>query len=558
MKLFRNALLATASVTFLAACGPAKMTKDANPITDLSHLTEKQQPLTEDQLKTWGFADLVQDTIPGMSIDRAYNELIKDRVGKKVIVAVIDSGIDIEHEDLKDVIWVNKGEIAGNGIDDDKNGYVDDVHGWNFLGDVVDEAMESTRIIRRLKPKYENIDPTAVTDMDEYKLYQDAKEDYEKELQEAETSVAYFNQILERLEPLHKTLTDTFGTEEYTTEQLSDYETEDEDIKMQMNMLNVMMNRSESSVKEIIEGLNEAKEYYQGRLDTHFNLDTDFRAESNLGDDLNDLNDAFYGNNQVSGPDPKKVDAKHGTHVGGIIGAKRNNGIGMDGVADNVELMVLRAVPDGDEYDKDIALAIRYAVDNGAKVINTSFGKYFATNPDWVWDAIQYASDNDVLIVNAAGNDGYDLDTIQVYPNDDIIEENRIVGETFLTVGALNYVYGENLLANFSNYGKTHVDVFAPGVKIYATTPLDEYEFLQGTSMASPNVAGVTAVIRSHFPKLSAKQVKQIIMDSGLQPDIEVVLGGDASKKVAFKDASKSGRMVNLYNALIMAERLSK
>lgn len=558
MKLFQNAIWIAASTSLLVACGPAKMAKDVNPITDLSHLTEKQQPLTESELKTWGFADLAQDTIPGMSVDRAYNELIKDRVGKKVIVAVIDSGIDIEHEDLKEVIWVNKKEVAGNGIDDDKNGYIDDIHGWNFLGDIVEEAMESTRILRRLKPKYENADPTAIVDMEEYELYQNAKKDYEKEQQEAVTSVNYFNQIIDQLTPLHEELAQVFGTEKYTVEQLEDYETESEEKKMQITMLSTMIARSGSNVAEILEGIKEGRDYYQGRLDSHFNLEKDFRGDSNLNDDLNDLSDAYYGDNQVSGPDPKKEDAKHGTHVGGIIAAKRNNGIGMDGVADNVELMAIRAVPDGDEYDKDIALAIRYAVDNGAKVINTSFGKYFATHPDWVWDAIQYASDNDVLIVNAAGNDGYDLDTIQVYPNDDIIAENRIVGETFLTVGALNYVYGEQLLANFSNYGQTHVDVFAPGVKIYATTPLDQYEFLQGTSMASPNVAGVAAVIRSYFPKLSAKQVKQIIMDSGLQPDIEVILGGDASKKASFKETSKSGKMVNLYNALIMAERLSK
>lgn len=556
MKLLRNTLLATASITFLAACGPAKMAKDVDPITDIYNVTEKNQALTKEELKTWGFADLVQDTIPGMSVDKAYNELIKDRKGKKVIVAVIDSGIDIEHEDLKDVIWINKKEVAGNGVDDDKNGYIDDIYGWNFLGDIVEEGMEYSRIIRKLKPKYENVDPTAIADMDEYKLYLDAVKEHEKEQNEANTSVQYFGQIIEGMTPIHETLTEEFGTESYTAEQLEGYETEDDDMKMQIQMLSFMMERSGSNVPEILEGLKEGKDYYQGRIDSHFNIEKDFRKD--LGDDLYDLSDAYYGNNQVSGPDPKKADAKHGTHVGGIIGATRNNGIGMNGVADNVELMVLRAVPDGDEYDKDIALAIRYAVDNGATIINTSFGKYFATNPEWVWDAIQYASDHDVLIVNAAGNDGFDLDTVQVYPNDIIIDQNRVVGETFLTVGALNFEYGENLLANFSNYGKTHVDVFAPGVQIYAPTPLNNYEFLGGTSMASPNVTGVAALIRSHFPKLSAKQVKQVIMDSGLQPEIDVVLGGDASNKIPFKDASKSGRMVNLYNALIMAERLSK
>src|SRR5699024_6172170 len=317
MKLFQNAIWIAASTSLLVACGPAKMAKDVNPITDLSHLTVKQQPLTESELKTWGFADLAQDTIPGMSIDRAYNELIKDRVGKKVIVAVIDSGIDIEHEDLKEVIWVNKKEVAGNGIDDDKNGYIDDIHGWNFLGDIVEEAMESTRILRRLKPKYENADPTAIVDMEEYELYQNAKKDYEKEQQEAVTSVNYFNQIIDQLTPLHEELAQVFGTEKYTAEQLEDYETESEEKKMQITMLSTMIARSGSNVAEILEGIKEGRDYYQGRLDSHFNLEKDFRGDSNLNDDLNDLSDAYYGDNQVSGPDPKKEDAKHGTHVGG-------------------------------------------------------------------------------------------------------------------------------------------------------------------------------------------------------------------------------------------------
>lgn len=254
----------------------------------------------------------------------------------------------------------------------------------------------------------------------------------------------------------------------------------------------------------------------------------------------------------------KKEDAMHGTHVAGIIAAERNNGIGMDGVANNVEIMVIRAVPDGDEYDKDIAMGIRYAVDNGAKVINTSFGKYYSPHPDWVWDAIKYAASKDVLIVNAAGNEGFDLDTVQVYPNDQTTENLSEISNSFITIGALNYKYGSEMVADFSNYGVSNVDVFAPGVKIYSTTPLNTYRFLQGTSMASPEVAGVAAMIRSYYPKLSASQVKQILMDSGLSSDSPVILGGDASNTAKFSTISKSGKMVNLYNALIMADKMSR
>ena len=229
----------------------------------------------------------------------------------------------------------------------------------------------------------------------------------------------------------------------------------------------------------------------------------------------------------------------------------------MNGVADNAEIMVVRAVPDGDEYDKDIALAIRYAVDNGAKVINTSFGKYYSPNPEWVWDAIKYAAKKDVLIVNAAGNEGFDLDGVQVYPMDQQ-GTGAEISDTFITVGALNLKYGSEMVANFSNYGKSNVDVFAPGVKIWSTTPLNTYEFLQGTSMAAPNVAGVAATIRSYYPKLKAKQVKQILMDSGIPSKTPVILAGDPSNTDNFSNISKSAKMVNMYNALIMADKMSR
>src|SRR5699024_3117054 len=294
MKLLRNLLFTTASAAFLVACSPTKMTIDVAPIADISNISEKNTPLTKEDLKTWGFVDLTQDIIPGMNVDRAYNEIIKDRKGEKVIVAVIDSGIDVEHEDLKDVIWTNKKEIAGNGIDDDKNGYIDDIHGWNFLGDIVEEAMEYTRIIKKLRHKYENADPTAIADLDEYKLYKDAVKDYEKELNEAETSASYFGQIIEGITPIHEALTKKFGTENYTAKQLESFDTEDEDQQMHVNMLSVMMESRGSSVSEMLKGLQEGKEYYQGRINSHFNLEENFRSV--LGDNLDDLSDAFYGN----------------------------------------------------------------------------------------------------------------------------------------------------------------------------------------------------------------------------------------------------------------------
>jgi subtilisin family serine protease len=489
-----------------------------------------------------------------MGVDRTYQEIIKDKVGTTVIVAVIDSGIDIEHEDLKNVMWVNPKEIAGNNIDDDKNGYVDDIHGWNFLGDIVKENMEYVRIVRKLKPKYDGKTEASVSAVDsaEFALYQKANQEFSKEFEQTTASASRYASMLGRLKPAHAAISEKLGKQDYAKEDLSGIENPEGEQKEHIAMLTQMLNYSDN-IPSFIEQIQGGVDYFQGRLDSHFDTTTDFRGV--VGDNPDDNSNPYYGNNDVDGPDPKKAAAKHGTHVAGIIAAQRDNNIGMDGVAQNVQIMAVRAVPDGDEYDKDIANAIRYAVDNGAKVINTSFGKYYSTHPQWVWDALAYASENDVLIVNAAGNEGTDLDTIQVYPNDQV-GVGAEISATFLTVGALNYKYGSDLLATFSNYGKVNVDVFSPGVKIWATTPLDTYAFLQGTSMASPNVAGVAAMVRSYYPKLSAKQVKQILMDSGLSVKMDVVLGGDPENKNTFENISTSGKMVNMYNAFIMASKM--
>lgn len=330
----------------------------------------------------------------------------------------------------------------------------------------------------------------------------------------------------------------------------------DSSLGQEVFMISQMLGYGEP-IPEILNQLQGGVDYYKSRLENHFNLETDFRAV--LGDNPDDINDVPIGNNNVMGPDPLKEDTKHGTHVAGIVAAQRGNGIGMDGVAKNVEIMSLRTVPDGDEYDKDVALAIRYAVDNGAKVINASFGKYYSTHPEWVYDALRYAAEHDVLFVHGAGNDSFDLDddTILNFPNDQQDNYNEYI-DNFLNVGALNPVYGPNMIAGFSNYGKSNVDVFAPGVRIYATVQNNEYEFLQGTSMASPAVAGVAAMLRSYYPELTAAQVKKIIMDSGVTTNINVILGGDESNQRPFSEISKSGKMVNMYNAFLMAEKMSK
>lgn len=541
----------------LASCGAPAII--STPIENIDTVPLKNIDLTDAQLKSWGAFDLVTDTIPGMSVNKAYTEIIKNRKGKTVIVGVIDSGVDIEHEDLSGVVWTNPNEIKGNGKDDDNNGYVDDIHGWNFLGDSENENLEFVRIIKKLKAKYagKNLASVAENDRDEYRQYIEAKAEFEKEYQEASSNKMQYEQILQQSKISHKAIVAALGKEEYTNQELLTVEAKSPEMQQHMAFLSQMFGFLDpgETIPDFIETLTEGVEHFSEQL--NYNLNIDFDGRTPVGDNVDDITNVPYGNNEVMGPDPKKKGIKHGTHVAGIIAAERNNGKGINGVAQNVKIMAIRAVPNGDEYDKDIALAIRYAVDNGAKVINTSFGKYYSTHPEWVHEAIRYAKSKDVLIVNAAGNEGLDLDQKAVFPNDQI-DNNTEIASNFITIGALNYQYGANLVADFSNYGKNNVDAFAPGVKIWSTTPNNEYEYLQGTSMAAPAVAGVAALIRSYYPKLKASQVKQILMDSGLSTKATVNLGTDSPNISAFSDISKSGKMVNLYNALIMADKLSK
>jgi subtilisin family serine protease len=303
------------------------------------------------------------------------------------------------------------------------------------------------------------------------------------------------------------------------------------------------------SIEALMKDLNEGLKTFNKRLD--YNLNVDFDGRAIIGDNPDDLNDRDYGNNDVRA----KNGRTHGTHVSGIIAAVRNNAIGINGAANNVKIMAIRNTPSGDEYDKDVALGVYYAVDNGAKVINMSFGKQFSPHSSWVRDAIAYAAKKDVLIVAAAGNDGENTDQINYFPNDQINNEDE-VSNTFLKVGAIDPRYGSTLVAEYSNYGKNTVDVFAPGSQIYSTYPEDNYEFASGTSMAAPLVAGVAALIFSQYPKLSAAQVKHILITSGISINKKMAL--ENGTVVDFSELSKSGKIVNAYNALIMASKLSK
>ena len=538
MKFINKPILFSAVVAaIMSSCGGGSDIL-STPIANIDTTPIKEQELTKAQKENWGHLDLVKDTIPGMSVDKAYAEIIKGKPGKKIIVAVIDSGIDITHEDLDGKLWTNKDEIPGNGIDDDKNGYIDDIHGWNFLGTSYDEHLEYVRIV--------------ATGDESFPRFAEAKEKLEKERAQVGPTKTRYEQIYSSLKDADAAFTKQFGTKDYTPEQVEALKTTDEKLVQYKSVAAQMKSYGLASVQDAKETLNGEITKLAKSLNTSLNPEHKYRSTGDNPDDFNDK--PGYGDANVG---PVIKSEAHGTHVAGIILAERNNGKGANGVVANAELMSVRVVPNGDEYDKDVALAIRYAVDNGAKVINTSFGKYYSPHSDWVRDAIAYAGQKDVLIVNAAGNEGIDLDKKDVYPND-AIGTGLEVANNFITVGSLDPVYGSKMVSGFSNYGKINVDVFAPGEDIYSTFPENEYESIGGTSMASPAVAGIAALIRSQYPNLTATQVKQIIVDSGLPLTTKVIVGGDANNVQSFNVLSKSGRIANAYNALIMAEKISK
>ncbi|MBM1105194.1 S8 family peptidase [Aurantibacter crassamenti] len=536
-KYFYKPAIGFLAATLFASCGATTLV--STPIESIDTTPIKITDLTDTEKKNWVHLDLVSDTIPGMSVDKAYKELIGSKKGQKVIVAVLDAGMDLKHEDLDDVLWTNKGERAGDGIDNDKNGYIDDVHGYNFLGESYNQQLEATRIVK-LK-------------LGDAALQAKAKTEVESKYAKAVESIQQFEQFLQAVKNSDTAVKKHLGKNDYTKKELSAIKATDEAMQQNKALLAHAFSIADSPT-DFMKMLEESINHFTDQANYHCNVDFDGRKV--VGDNPYDINDTNYGNGN---PQNRVEDESHGTHVAGIIGAERNNGKGVNGVANNVAIMSIRAVPNGDEYDKDIALGIRYAVDNGAKVINGSFGKSFSPNAEWVYDAIKYAASKDVLFVHAAGNDGVNLDDPNEpnFPNDQV-NNGPEIADNVITVGALTSKYGAEMLASFSNYGNINVDIFAPGGQIYSTMPNNKYEYQDGTSMAAPAVAGVAALIRSQYPKLTASQVKHIILDSGLAPNTKLILGGDTSKTGKMEDISTSGKIANAYNALIMAKGVSE
>ena len=520
-------------------------------ISLIASLSLCAQTAATDVPDNWWDLDRTDDNFPGVSADKAITYL-EGKKAEPVVVAVIDSGVDIEHEDLADVIWTNPGEIPGNGIDDDKNGYVDDVHGWNFIGgadgqNVNYENLEVVRLYNQLKAKYNNRnrDGLSKKEQAEYDQYIKYKDEIEAKQKELGPTAQQYGMIKEAVDNMVKEMGKS--PEEITAQDVADFKSDDPSVLMVQNVV-ASATANGGSFAELYEQLEGAMDYFDSQL--KYNYNPDFDARQIVGDNPNDPSERYYGNNDVEGPD-----AAHGTHVSGIIAGERGNGIGVNGVGgSNVRIMSVRTVPNGDERDKDVANAIRYAVDNGAKVINMSFGKGQSPNKRAVDAAMKYAEKHDVLLVHAAGNDGKLLDLTNNYPNDTYQGKKR-TGKTWIEVGAASSDYGPGLAAPFSNYNKKYVDVFAPGAQIYSTIPDNKYAKFDGTSMAAPMVAGIAALLRSYFPDLKAKQVKEIIEDSALPVNLDVNRPGAEGETVKFSELSATGGLANAYTAVKLAER---
>lgn len=537
-----------------------------------NNLLKKQ--LTTLELQTWYQKDNQEDSIPGISLDKWYRLNKKQPKAKNITVAVIDTQIDVKHEDLQGELWTNNKEIPDNGIDDDHNGYVDDVNGWSFTGTksggyVVWNRYEYVRIIQEWGPLFKNKEEAQIDPKDVYKYNQ-----YKRALKKFKEKDKYSRNWLKSLNhdvaiyPLVKdTLKYFFSKEDYTYKQLDSLykkykindkrykqrrDDNDKDLGALISYMMINIKTDESTLEDLVDQQTQLDSIVNKNLNLHYN------ERLLIGDNPNIL-EKGYGNNNVSNNKTGHRSIQdHCTMMAGIIGANRENNIGIKGIVQNVKIMPLNISPSGDEHDKDITMAIRYAVDNGAKIINMSFSKQFSLHQEWVTEAFKYAEEHNVLLIRSAGNEGEDIDKTIYYTTDSNLEDNKEFCSNFIVVGSVNHKLDSTFVSDYSNYGKQNVDLFAPGDEIYTTGAGNRYKFDSGTSMSVPMVSGTAALIWLYYPNLSASQVKQIIMDSGTSYDLQVVVPGTEDKKVPFSELSKSGKVLNVYNAMQLAEKVSK
>jgi subtilisin family serine protease len=552
--------LASVGILFaaLAACAPAQTA--VSPASAPAPRASAPAPAPRAAASTqnpggpadnWWLLDPATNRVRGISAARAYQELLAGKQPKRqVVVAIIDSGVDIGHEDLSGDIWTNTKEIAGNGQDDDRNGYVDDVHGWDFIGgpggrDVDHDTYEVARLYKIYQQRFASVraDTLSASARRDYDEWQKVKKEVDSGRAESQQMLQQVTMISSALDRASTLLRGALGGAEPTAANVRGLSSTSPDV-LQAKDVFLQLAGNGITPKEI----DDAKQYAEGRL--QYGLNPDYDPRPLVGDNYANTSERIYGNDDVKGPDPS-----HGTHVSGIVAAERGNGRGIDGIAASARIMVVRAVPDGDERDKDIANAIRYAVDNGANVINMSFGKAYSPQKAAVDEAVKYADAHGVLMVHAAGNESSNLTDKPNFPTRTYLGGG--MATRWIEVGASSWAGGDSLVAEFSNFNREQVDVFAPGVDIYSTVPGNKYKSESGTSMAAPVVTGLAAMIMGYYPELSAEEVRRVILDSATKySDLQVRGPGDTGR-MRFGDLSATGGVVNAYAAVQMAEKLA-
>lgn len=510
-----------------------------------SQAQEAKDPMQDKDLMTWYHKDFATTKVYGVNTENAYKFLeSKGLKPKTVLVGVLDSGVQVDHPGLVKNIWTNPNEVPNNGKDDDGNGYVDDIHGWNFIGgkngDIDIDNMEVTRVVAKYKSVFEGDDSTKnkanqAKMPEEFAMYMKAKDLFTKKSVEAKQGFKTYSMINEAIPVMVKLL----NGKPLTPENVAAIKPADQREAMAVQVLTQVAQSPEFKGKSAAEfekamsgQIKEALDYF-GPQEKQYNLDYDPRKEI-VGDNYDDYSEKNYGNNHYEGPD-----AEHGTHVAGIIAGLPNGKEIQYGVASKVaKIMSVRTVPNGDERDKDVANAIRYAVDNGAKVLNMSFGKPVSPGKNVVWDAFKYAQDKGVLLVKAAGNENEDVAEHLAYPTNfkNVTDEKPFVNNVLVVGASTNK--NDALRASFSNFNKKMVNVFAPGEEIYSTVPHNEYKYLQGTSMASPVVAGAAAVLLAYMPNLTPAQIIESLVKSS-----------NASTANQFGDFSEAGGVIDLKKA---------
>ncbi len=548
-NMFKNFLLIIIVVLFIRCNSKKSYSKIKLP--QKISLFQKKSPLSEEDKKNWYLKDIITDSISGISLKRAYDSLLHNKKGKEVIIAVLDSEIDINHKDFQNYIWKNQDEIPNNGIDDDKNGYIDDIHGWNFLGNKKGEnasftSYAYTRVLKKYGSIFNGKTIKDFTTKDSllFLEYSRAKEKYKSRVEYAKEDLDYADMLLGSMANVKKILSLYFLDKKYTLEDLDSLKKVFPKNKKLQDAITIRSNFIKYGFTQNY--MNNYKLSAEERTNKLLNLE--YNDRKIIGDNSNDIKDINYGNNLIN----KNISLfEHGTEVAGSILSIKNK---------NIKIMPVCISPFGDEHDKDIALAIRYAVDNGANIINMSFGKEFSLHPKWVFDAFKYAERHNVLIVSSAGNSRYNLNIKNDYYTNDNLDNGKEVTDNFLLVGGISNKLNNKFLYSSTNYGNIDVDLFAPADDIYTTLPYNKYKYDSGTSLASAITSGVAGLLYSYFPDLTASQVKQILMDSGLEYTFKVKTPTkeDKNKMTPFNQLSKSGKVVNAYNALLMAEEVSK